>query len=291
VHTFKYVQININFLFKDLLRLVLTYWVLAQIILGKYLNMELKMDTFIIIITTYFLIFTLRYLIFSFSGFGLISLLPANRKIQEDKKVTRMQKIRELKHSLIAAIPTSIIISAVTYLGYLGLNMMYFDISQYGYLWFVGQIVILIILADIWFYFVHRMMHSKKIFRHTHKLHHLSTDPTPFATNSVHTFEAIMDIGFLVIASFLIPLHPFALFITITIALMWSTIAHLGYEILPRNLFFIGKYLNLPTYHNHHHKTFKYNFGFYTTILDRCFGTLHPDSDKTLKEKSSYQIL
>lgn len=252
--------------------------------------MELKMDTFIIIITTYFLIFTLRYLIFSFSGFGLISLLPANRKIQEDKKVTRMQKIRELKHSLIAAIPTSIIISAVTYLGYLGLNMMYFDISQYGYLWFVGQIVILIILADIWFYFVHRMMHSKKFFRHTHKLHHLSTDPTPFATNSVHTFEAIMDIGFLVIASFLIPLHPFALFITITIALMWSTIAHLGYEILPRNLFFIGKYLNLPTYHNHHHKTFKYNFGFYTTILDRVFGTLHPESDKTLKEKSLIKI-
>ena len=68
---------------------LLTFWANTQIILGKYLNMELKMDTFIIIITTYFLIFTLRYLIFSFSGFGLISLLPANRKIQEDKKVTK----------------------------------------------------------------------------------------------------------------------------------------------------------------------------------------------------------
>ena len=42
--------------------------------------------------------------------------------------------------------------------------------------------------------------------------------------------------------------------------------------------------------HNHHHKTFDYNFGYYTTILDRCFGTLHPDSERVLKEKSSHQI-
>jgi lathosterol oxidase len=249
------------------------------------------METLVLMTTVYFFIFTLRYLVLSFSGFGLISLLPGRRKIQEDRQVTREQKIRELKHSLIASIPSSIIISFVVYLGYLGLNKVYFDISQYGILWFFGQILLLMVLTDIWFYFVHRAMHSKKLFRHTHKLHHLSTDPTPFATNSVHALEAVMDIGFIVIASFFIPLHPVALFIVLSIAFIWSTIGHLGYEILPKKLYFIGKYLNLPTYHNHHHKTFKYNFGYYTTILDRCFGTLHPDSDNTLKEKSSYQIL
>jgi sterol desaturase/sphingolipid hydroxylase (fatty acid hydroxylase superfamily) len=249
------------------------------------------METLVLMTTVYFFIFALRYLVLSFSGFGLISLLPSHRKIQEDRQVTREQKIRELKHSLIASIPSSIIISFVVYLGYLGLNKVYFDISQYGILWFFGQILLLMVLTDIWFYFVHRAMHSKKLFRHTHKLHHLSTDPTPFATNSVHALEAVMDLGFIVIASFFIPLHPIALFITLSIAFIWSTIGHLGYEILPKNLYFIGKYLNLPTYHNHHHKTFKYNFGYYTTILDRCFGTLHPDSDKTLREKSSYQIL
>jgi sterol desaturase/sphingolipid hydroxylase (fatty acid hydroxylase superfamily) len=217
--------------------------------------------------------------------------LPSKRKIQEDRQVTREQKIRELKHSLIASIPSSIIISFVVYLGYLGLNKIYFDVSEYGILWFFGQIILIMVLTDIWFYFIHRAMHSKKLFRHTHKLHHLSTDPTPFATSSVHTFEAIMDAGYLVLASFLIPLHPAAIFISLSLAFIWSTIGHLGYEILPKNLYFIGKYLNLPTYHNHHHKTFNYNFGYYTTILDRCFGTLHPDSDRTLKEKSSYQIL
>ena len=88
----------------------------------------------------------------------------------------------------------------------------------YGILWFFGQILLLMVLTDIWFYFVHRAMHSKKLFRHTHKLHHLSTDPTPFATNSVHALEAVMDLGFIVIASFFIPLHPIALFITLSIA-------------------------------------------------------------------------
>ena len=208
------------------------------------------METLVLMTTVYFFIFTLRYLVLSFSGFGLISLLPGRRKIQEDKQVTREQKIRELKHSLFASIPSSIIISFVVYLGYLGLNKVYFDISQYGILWFFGQILLLMVLTDIWFYFVHRAMHSKKLFRHTHKLHHLSTDPTPFATNSVHALEAVMDIGFIVIASFFIPLHPVALFVVISIAFIWSTIGHLGYEILPKNLYFIGKYLNLPTYPN-----------------------------------------
>jgi hypothetical protein len=35
------VQININFLFKYLFIFVLTYWVFAQIILGKYPNKSL----------------------------------------------------------------------------------------------------------------------------------------------------------------------------------------------------------------------------------------------------------
>ena len=63
------------------------------------------METLVLMTTVYFFIFTLRYLVLSFSGFGLISLLPGRRKIQEDKQVTREQKIRELKHSLFASIP------------------------------------------------------------------------------------------------------------------------------------------------------------------------------------------
>ena len=60
------------------------------------------METLVLMTTVYFFIFALRYLILSFSGFGLISLLPSRRKIQADRRVTREQKIRELKHSLIA---------------------------------------------------------------------------------------------------------------------------------------------------------------------------------------------
>lgn len=249
------------------------------------------METLVLITTVYFCIFTIRYLVLSFSGFGLISLLPSERKIQKGRHVTREQKIRELRHSLVSSIPSSIVMSFVIYMGYVGINKVYFDLFEYGVAWFLGQIIVLMVLTDVWFYFVHRAMHSDKLFKHTHKLHHLSTNPTPFATNSVHAFEAILDIGFIAVASFFIPLHPIALFIAVSIAFIWSTIAHLGYEILPKSLYFIGKYLNLPTYHNHHHKTFRYNFGYYTTVLDRCFGTLHPNSDKVLKEKSSHKIL
>ena len=93
--------------------------------------------------------------------------------------------------------PSSIIISFVVYLGYLGLNKVYFDIfSIWDFVVFLDKFYFSWCLQIFGFYFVHRAMHSKKLFRHTHKLHHLSTDPTPFATNSVHALEAVMDIGF-----------------------------------------------------------------------------------------------
>ena len=107
------------------------------------------METLILITTIYFFIFATRYLVLSFGGFGLISLLPSKRKIQEDRQVTREQKIRELKHSLIASIPSSINISFVVYLGYLGLNKIYFDVSEYGILWFFGQIILIMVFGFV----------------------------------------------------------------------------------------------------------------------------------------------
>ena len=34
--------------------------------------------------------------------------------------------------------------------------------------------------------------------------------------------------------------------------------------------------MNTATSHNQHHRTYRYNYGLYTLIWDRLFGTLHP---------------
>lgn len=262
--------------------------------LGIHPNKEAAMYDFSIKLLTiaptiYFIAYVLRYLLLSFSGLGLTFLVSQQRKIQPEKSVEKDQILREMRHSIVGAIPISIILTLVITMGALELNAIYFDLATFGWPWFFGQVLVLMVLTDIWFYFVHRIMHSKKVFKLTHKRHHLSTDPSPFASNSVHPIEAFLDIGFLVLASFIIPLHPIAIFIVISLSAIWSAYGHLGYEIAPRFITktWWGKYINYSTVHNQHHATFKYNFGYYTTVWDRLFGTLHPDADRLVQEKSS----
>lgn len=233
--------------------------------------------------------FIVRYLILSFGALGLTFLMSRNRKIQSSREFTKPQILRELRHSFIGVIPIAFIVSVVYILGIYELNKLYFDISEFGWVWFFGQMFLLMFITDLWFYAVHRLIHTKFLYKIIHKRHHLSTDPSPFAANSIHPFESILDFIFILLASFIFPLHPIALFIVVNISALWSTIGHLGYEIFPRAFTgsIFGKYLNFATVHNQHHKLFLYNFGYYTTIWDRIFGTLHPETDDLIKEKSS----
>jgi len=243
----------------------------------------------IVIPIIYFSVYILRYLILSFGALGLTFLMSRNRKIQSSREFTKPQILRELRHSLIASVPLTLIVSIVYILGVYSLNKLYFNISDYSLIWFFGQIIVLMLILDFWFYVIHRIMHTKLVYRIVHKTHHLSTDPSPFASDSVHPFEAIFDAIFIVLTSLILPLHPLAIFIFVNISAIWSTIGHLGYEIFPRAFTgsIFGKYLNFATVHNQHHKLFLYNFGYYTTIWDRIFDTLHPETDELIKIKSS----
>ena len=251
----------------------------------KYSVLELL----IIFPIIYFVVYFFRYLILSFGALGLTFLISHERKIQSSRKFTKPQILRELRHSFVAVIPVTIIMTIVYLLGLYEINKLYFVISDYGFVWFFGQIICFMFILDFWFYVVHRIMHTKYIYSIVHKRHHLSTNPSPFAANSVHPFESIFDSIFIIFVSFFLPVHPLAIFIFVSISSIWNTIGHLGYEIFPKSVTqsMFGKYLNFPTVHNQHHKLFLYNFGYYTTIWDRIFDPLHPRTDEILKEKSS----
>ncbi len=54
----------------------------------------------------------------------------------------------------------------------------------------VGQIVLLMVLDDIWFYWVHRLLHEHKgLYKHVHKLHHKAFAPVPIEYLYVHPAE------------------------------------------------------------------------------------------------------
>jgi len=68
-------------------------------------------------------------------------------------------------------------------------------------------VVALDYLHDTWFYWTHRLLHWRPLYKHIHYIHHQSTVPTAFAGYSFHIAEAFLVFANEVIVCFLMPIH------------------------------------------------------------------------------------
>ena len=167
-----------------------------------------------------------------------------------------------------------------------GLVEIYHDIESYGLIYLALSTAILIVAHDAWFYWSHRLLHHRALFRSLHRLHHKSHNPTPFTAYSFDVGEAIANALFLPLILLVLPAHPIALFIFVTHMILRNALGHCGIEVFPaRNN---GKpvfgWLTSVTHHDQHHAHGRYNMGLYFTWWDRWMGTEHPDYLKRFSE-------
>ena len=142
-------------------------------------------------------------------------------------------------------------------------------------LFVVFEVGLLLWAMDIGMYVFHRIAHHKMLFRLIHGSHHQHTSTNAISLFVLHPLEAI-GFGFILIGALM--LHPFsALAITayLLINLIWGTLGHLNVEVFPPKFksMFIIHTLCTVTFHNRHHQSPHYNFGFYTNVWDKIFGT------------------
>ena len=108
-------------------------------------------------------------------------------------------------------------------------------------------------------------------------MHHLSTNPSPFAAFSFHPLEAILEAGILPILVVVLPLHPLAILTFIFFMTFLNVLGHLGYELYPST--FVASSLtnwnNTSFHHNMHHQKFNCNYGLYFNWWDKIFKTNH----------------
>ncbi len=151
------------------------------------------------------------------------------------------------------------------------LNQLTFN----GWFYFIFSIVFLLFLHDAYFYWFHRLMHTKLLMNKVHRLHHRSTDPTSFTGYAFHPWETIIEFAVLPLIVFILPVHIYVFLIWQLIVLLYNIYAHLGFEIMPKFWVTnpITKYFNTPTNHNQHHSKFNYNFGLFFNIWDRLMKT------------------
>ncbi len=162
----------------------------------------------------------------------------------------------------------------------------YFHISDFGTPYFIISILIMIVVHDAYFYWTHRFMHWPPVYRIFHRVHHDSTNPSPWAAFSFHPLEAIVEAGILMLFAFTLPVHPIALLAFLLWMTVFNVSGHLGYEMFPkwftRNRF--GRWLNTSTNHNLHHKYFRGNYGIYFRWWDIWMNTTHERYERDLAE-------
>jgi sterol desaturase/sphingolipid hydroxylase (fatty acid hydroxylase superfamily) len=122
-------------------------------------------------------------------------------------------------------------------------------------------------LVEIFFYFSHRLLHTKLLYARIHKVHHRYRAPTAMAAIYAHPLEAFFANALAVMGpSFLIGFHLSSWMVGVAIGWFETCQAHSGYPIVNRG------------FHDFHHSSFNSNFGA-IGLLDRLFGT-----DKSWRE-------
>lgn len=151
------------------------------------------------------------------------------------------------------------------------------------------ELTLALVAHDTYFYWTHRLLHKRSLFRLAHDIHHRSTNPTVVTSYSFHPTESVINSAYIAIlfaaAGWIaggLYFQTFMLFMLVNS--LWNVYIHSGLEIAPRSIFARGllRPLATSTHHNLHHSHNNGNYGLYFSAWDRLCGTLSPNYEERL---------
>ena len=128
---------------------------------------------------------------------------------------------------------------------------------------------------DFHFYFAHRFIHIKALYKYIHSLHHRNTDIEPFAGLSMHPVEHIYYYS-CIGPSLVLFASPFAFMWNCVHLILSPAASHSGWE----------DHFQSDQYHYLHHRFFECNYGTSSTPFDKLFGTFR---DKLNEKGTTYR--
>lgn len=201
-----------------------------------------------------------------------------DRRIQPDRRgEKRMGK--EIRQSVYSLTVTAGCLAGGVFLSYKGWTF----VDPLPLTWWSAILMfgVSIVAYDAWFYWAHRLMHTKLLYPF-HAEHHRSVAPTVWSTYSDDLVDAfVMQSYYLWIVLFL-PI-PFEVLI---VHRLWDhfngTIGHSGFEFYASPLSRMPSPMVCVTFHDQHHSHFRYNFANFFSFWDRVCGTIDPKYDETV---------
>ena len=163
-------------------------------------------------------------------------------------------------------------------------NLSILSFNEHPYI-FILLFLMIPLIHELGFYFIHRLLHFKFLYKIAHRIHHKNINPGPWSGLSMHPIEHFMYFGIILIL-LLFPTHPLhSLNLLIRLGISPAE-GHTGFD---RIAITKNKSFNASFYaHYLHHKYFEVNYADGIFPLDKFFGTFHDgtkEGDKIFRER------
>ncbi|XP_057663211.1 uncharacterized protein LOC130898155 [Diorhabda carinulata] len=157
-----------------------------------------------------------------------------------------------------------------TYIANGGYCTVYYQISDYGWFWFLLQFPIIYIILDYITYWIHRIYHFPWLYVRFHKLHHKYKQPTAFSVTAIHPVESLNIQLLLITPLFTIPVHWLSYYTVVIYNYYHGIIDHSGVNF---KAYWWQPWQPDAIFHDNHHQYCHVNFGFNLSIWDKLHGT------------------
>ncbi|WP_208177265.1 sterol desaturase family protein [Hymenobacter negativus] len=170
---------------------------------------------------------------------------------------------------------TLLINTVVTYAGFVLWRQGFITIREEFSWRILLDFVVLFLGMDLLMYGFHYVIHQTVLYRWIHALHHEYAEPQPIDLFVLHPLETFGFGGLWLLLMAVYPANFLAIFAYLTVNVLFGVVGHSAVEPFPRawERSPVLRYIGSSGFHFQHHQNDQSNFGFYTSIWDRMFGT------------------
>ncbi|EST09609.1 Fatty acid hydroxylase [Kalmanozyma brasiliensis GHG001] len=207
-------------------------------------------------------------LYFTFAGLSYKYIF--NKEMEKHPRFIKNQVRLEIESSMRAFLPLDFLTVPWFVLEVRGHSKLYENISDYGWGYALLSVPLFLLFTDFLIYWVHRLEHHPRLYKHVHKPHHKWLVPTPWASHAFHPLDGYAQSLPYHIFPFVFPLHRVVSICLFVFVNLWSILIHDSDMICNSPL---EKIINGPSHHTLHHLFFTCNYGQYFTFCDRAGGS------------------
>ncbi|CAF9911489.1 MAG: c-5 sterol desaturase [Heterodermia speciosa] len=196
-------------------------------------------------------------------------------------KYLKNQVRLEIRQTLIS-LPIMAILTTPLFLGEVrGLAKLYDSPADAPFpLYNVLQFPFFICFTDFLIYWIHRGLHHPMVYKTLHKPHHKWIMPTPYASHAFHPLDGFAQGIPYHLYPYLFPLQKYAYIALFIFINFWTVFIHDGEYVANSPI------INGAACHTMHHLYFNYNYGQFTTLSDRLFGSYRQPNDELFSRES-----